>query len=116
MHAEAKPRLMLRVLTSVLAVGALLLLNLHLMAQPALGLDDTVATAAHMTHGASDRGPDEAMSACAVHCLAAALLPALGTEGALSLRRVGASFEAPLQPAGLSPLPIGPPPKALVFL
>lgn len=105
---------MLRLLTSLLALGALVLLSLHPMTQP--DPNDVIATATHIAHGVPDRGASDVTSACAIHCLAAALLPATRMEGALSLRRVGVPFEASVQPAGLSPPPIGPPPKVLVFL
>lgn len=100
-----------RLLTLVVVLAALLALSLHPM-----GSSEAVAAPAlHSAHGSSpaDADPTGIASACAVHCLAAAV-PAVETIPTIAraLGRV-ASFGAPVRLAGLSPLPIGPPPKAL---
>lgn len=101
----------LRLLRLVVALAALLALSLHPMGSSAA----EAAPALHAAHGAGPAGADPAgmASACAVHCLAAAV-PAAGTIPTVH-RTLGsvASFGAPVRLAGLSPLPLGPPPKAL---
>lgn len=115
-QGEAWIGLMLRLLTSMVALAALLLLSLHAMTPSVSASNDVSAKAAHTAHDAADRSAGEPVSACAVHCLATAFLPVPAVEVARTLRRVGESFEAPVRSAGLSPLPLGPPPKIVASL
>lgn len=111
-QGEAMTGTVLRLLTLVVALAALLGLSLHPMGSSAA----EAAPALHAVHGGDPAGADLAdmASACAVHCLAAAV-PAAGTVPAVR-RPLGpaALFGAPVRLAGLSPLPVGPPPKDLI--
>lgn len=100
---------LLRLLTLAVTLAALLALGPH----PMGSLAAEAAPAPHSAHGDGPAGvdPPGMTSACAVHCLAAAV-PAAGTIPTVhhALGPV-ASLDAPVRLAGLSPPPLGPPPK-----
>lgn len=102
-----------RLVPSGLALAALLLLSLHVMA-PA---DQPSAAAAHAVHGTADTGGDpgdlDGPTACAVHCLVAAVLEAAGPAPEHALHPI--HVPAPrVRLVGFTPQPLGPPPKPVV--
>lgn len=92
-----------------LALAALLLLSLHVMA-PA---DRPSAAAAHAAHETGDPGNLDGPTACAVHCLVAAVLEAAGPAPEPALHPAPAPAPR-VRLAGRTPQPLGPPPKPIV--
>lgn len=99
-----------RLVTLACALAAMLALSLHAMAPAGA----TAVPLAHAAHGMADPGgqPDDpdGSAACAVHCLAAGVLPAAEAAPAPT-PRPSAAPDPRARLAGLAPPPPGPPPK-----
>lgn len=100
----------LRLLTLVVTMAALLILGLHSMG-PARA-DADAGPSMQMTHDGGSSGGATG-PACAIQCLASALLPAGPVPVMARMPRSVPTPGVSVRLAGLSPLPAGPPPKAL---
>lgn len=103
----------IRLVTLVLALVALLASGLSPMASA--GRDGAPVPAMHASHdGASPGASSGLVVACAVHCLAAAVLSTDVGPPAVPEARTVLPPGAPVRLTGLTPLPLRLPPKALV--
>ena len=102
-----------RLVSLASALVAILVLSLHSMA-PASGPSDLLAHAAHEATQASGQLDDaDGATACAVHCLLAAVLPQVDLAPSSAIApALGPELHVNLE--GLILQPLGPPPKLVV--